>query len=111
VHGVAPTAVAVWTPDGLVTLAPPLARTVARAAGGEWHIRATSARWRVELEGEASAPLLLPVPIPGARRLEVRSRHHLLGRVELRLSRGRRLVFRGESNVAGLEDGATAGGS
>ena len=39
VHGVAPTAVAAWTPDEVVTLAPPFARTVARAGGGEWRIR------------------------------------------------------------------------
>ena len=88
VHGVAPTAVAVWTPEGVVTLAPPFARTVARAGGGEWHIRATSPRWRVELEGEATRPLLLPVPIPRERRLEVRSRHHLLGRVSVKVRRG-----------------------
>jgi len=108
VHGVAPTAVAVWTPDEVVTLAPPLARTIARAGGGAWHVRASSARWRVEIEGEApGAPLALPVPIPGAeRRLEVRSRHHLLGRVSVSVRRGRRLWFRGESTLAALEDGA-----
>ena len=43
IHGVAPTAVVAWTPDGVVSLAPPFARTVARAGGGEWHIRAKSA--------------------------------------------------------------------
>ena len=53
IHGVAPTAVAAWTPDGLVTLSPPFARTVTRAGGGEWHVRARSPRWRVEIEGEA----------------------------------------------------------
>jgi hypothetical protein len=106
VHGVAPTAVAVWAPGELITLAPPLARTVARAGGGEWGIRARSPRWRVELEGEAAAPLLLPVPVAGERRLEVRSRHHLLGRVALRAWRGRRLWLRGESDAAALEDGS-----
>ena len=64
----------------LVTLAPPFARTVARAGGGEWHIRARSPRWRVELEGEAGDALRLPVPLPAQRRLEVRSSHHLSGR-------------------------------
>jgi tocopherol cyclase len=108
VHGVAPTAVAVWTPSEVVTLAPPLARTVTRAGGGEWSVRASSWRWHVELSGEASSPLLLPVPIPGReRRLEVRSRHHLLGRVQVEVRRGRRVWFRGESSAAALEDGAT----
>ena len=112
IHGVAPTAVAVWTSEGLVTLAPPFARTVAGAGGGAWHVRARSPRWRVELEGEALvAPLLLPVPIPGEeRRLEVRSRHHLLGRISLDVRRGRRTWLRVESSLAALEDGARVRG-
>jgi hypothetical protein len=105
---VAPTAVAAWTPDGLVTLAPPFARTVARAGGGEWSLRARSARWSVELEGEArEAPLRLPVPIPAERRLELRSNHHLRGRVLVTVRRGSRVWLREQSRVAGLEDGAT----
>jgi tocopherol cyclase len=108
VHGVAPTAIAVWTPDGILTLAPPLARTVAQAGGGAWRIRARSARWRVELEGEAAgAPLELPVPIPGERRLELRSRHHLRGRLALHVRRGRRTWLRAESALAALEDGSS----
>jgi hypothetical protein len=107
VHGVAPTAVAVWTDDEVVTLAPPFARTVARAGGGEWSVRASNWRWSVEITGEARDPLLLPVPIPRERRLEVRSRHHLLGTVSVTVKRGRRVWFRGESDVAALEDGAT----
>ena len=107
VHGAAPTAVAVWTPDEIVTLAPPFARTVTRAGGGAWHVRASSWRWRIELEGEAtSTPLRLPVPLPDERRLEVRSRHHLLGRIAVTVHRGRGLWFRGESALAALEDGA-----
>jgi hypothetical protein len=107
VHGVAPTAVAVWTDAETVTLSPPLARTVARAGAGEWSIRASNWRWRVEITGAARDPLLLPVPLPRERRLEVRSRHHLLGDVAVEVRRGRRLWFRGESAVAALEDGAT----
>jgi hypothetical protein len=107
VHGVAPTAVAAWTPEGVITLAPPFARTVAYAHGGEWRVRATSPRWHVELEGEASDPLLLAVPIPGERRLEVRSRHHLQARLSVHVRRGRRTWLREESSLAALEDGAT----
>jgi len=106
VHGVAPTAVVAWTRDGLLALAPPLARTVARASGGEWHIRARSARHAIEVRGEATGPpLRLPVPIPAERRLEVRSEHHLAGRLEVTVRRGHRLLLRGESELAGLEDG------
>jgi hypothetical protein len=58
------------------------------------------------LEGEARDPLLLSVPIPDERRLELRSRHHLLGRASLRVTRGRRLWFTGETSQAALEDGS-----
>jgi hypothetical protein len=110
IHGVAPTAVVAWTGDDLVALAPPFARTAARAGNGEWHIRASSPRLRIEIEGEATDPLLLPVPLPKERRLEVRSRHHLLGRIAVSVHRGRRLWLRSEG-LAGLEDGATRRGS
>jgi hypothetical protein len=106
VHGVAPTAVAAWTRAGLVALAPPLARTVARASGGEWHVRARSPRHTIEVRGEAAGPpLRLPVPIPAERRLEVRSEHHLAARLQVTVHRGRRLWLRAESSLAALEDG------
>jgi hypothetical protein len=96
----------VWTADGLITLAPPLARTLTRSGGGEWHIRARSPRHEIEVRGEATGPpLRLPVPIPAERRLEVRSEHHLAGRLEVTVRRGRRTILRGESALAGLEDG------
>jgi hypothetical protein len=102
----APTAVVVWAPHGLVRLAPPFARTVARSGGGEWRIRARSPYSWVELEGESLAPgLRLPNPIPVARRLEVRSTHHLLGRVRVTVWRGRGIWLRGETRMAALEDG------
>jgi hypothetical protein len=103
---IAPTAVAAWTPAGLVTLAPPFARTVARASGGEWHVHARSPRHTIELRGEAAGPpLRLPVPIPAERRLEIRSEHHLAARLQVTVHRGRRLWLRGESALAGLEEG------
>jgi tocopherol cyclase len=112
VHGVAPTAIVAWTGDELIALAPPFARTVARAGGGEWHIRARSARHELELRGEATgAPLHLPVPVPAERRLDVRSQHHLAGRLELTARRGNRVLLREESRMAGLEDGRPGGSS
>jgi tocopherol cyclase len=102
----APTAVVAWAPHGLVRLAPPCARTVARSRAGEWRIRARSAYSRVELEGDAAGSgLRLPNPIPAERRLEVRSTHHLLGRVRVTVWRGRRIWLRGETPMAALEDG------
>jgi len=105
IHGVAPTAVVAWTDRETIALAPPVARTVARAGGGEWHIRAHSPRWRIEIEGAADGGLRLPVPLPAERRLELRSNHHLTGELEARIWRGRRLWLR-TSGLAGLEDGA-----
>jgi hypothetical protein len=107
IHGVAPTAIAVWTPAEIVTLAPPLARTRTWARDGEWRIMADSPRYHVELQGEAQNPLHLPVPIPHERRLEIRSRHHLLGTVEVVVRQGRRTWLRETSTHAALEDGAT----
>jgi hypothetical protein len=54
--------------------------------------------------------LTLAVPLATERRLEVRSNHHLLGRLAVRVHRGRRLWFAGESHAAGLEDGAAPAG-
>jgi hypothetical protein len=102
----APTAVVVWSGDELVRLAPPFARMVAGAGGGAWRVRARSARFAVELEGEAAEPpLRLPVPVPAERRLEPRSDHHLRGRLAVTVRRGRRVWLSGESALAGLEDG------
>jgi len=107
IHGVSPTAVVAWTDRETVALAPPFARTVARAGHGEWHIRAASARWRIEIEGDASGGLRLPVPLPRERRLELRSNHHLTGQLEARVWRGRRPWLH-SSGLAGLEDGAVS---
>jgi hypothetical protein len=106
VHGAAPTATVVWDPDGLARLAPPFARTVASAGGGEWRIRARTPRTAIELEGSAPGPgLRLPVPLPASRSLELRSTHHLLGRIRVSVRRGRRFWLREESTAAALEDG------
>jgi hypothetical protein len=107
IHGVAPTAIAFWDAREVTTLAPPLARTVTAARDGAWRVRASSPRWTVELEGTASNPLRLPVPIPREHRLEIRSNHYLLGDATVRIHRGRRLWFTGHTSPAALEDGAT----
>jgi hypothetical protein len=72
----------------------------------EFAVSARGARWRVDVEGEPSAtPLGLPVPLPGERRvLDAYSPQHLAARLRLVVRRGRRVVWRGESRLAGLED-------
>jgi tocopherol cyclase len=106
VHGAAPTAIVVWSPRGLVRLAPPLARTVSESRRGEWRIRARTPLTWIDLEGSVDGPgLRLPVPIPDERRLETRSTHHLLGRVRVTVRRGRGFWLREETSLAALEDG------
>ena len=90
--------------DRLLRLAPPFARLTSAVGAAGWRVRARSARWLVELEGEAvGAPAVLPVPVPEERRIVDRSQQYLAGRLRVTLRRGRRVVFAGESALAGLE--------
>jgi hypothetical protein len=54
------------------------------------------------------APHVLPVPDVASGRVDMRSRQYLAARLRLRVSRGTRTVFEGESRLAGLERGAPA---
>jgi Tocopherol cyclase len=107
---VPPTAVVVRLGKQVLRLAPPLARVHVRATDRTWAIRAQSPRHRVEIEGDAgdAAPHVLPVPDVTTGQVDMRSKHYLAGRLHLRVSRGRRRVFEGESPLAGLERGAPA---
>ena len=90
----------------VAALAPPLAVVTASAGGGAWRLRARSARWTVLLEGERrAAPHILPVPVPAERRAVLRSEHHLAGGMRAVVRRGRRVVLRESSVLAGLELG------
>lgn len=101
------TALVVRAGDELAALAQPFALVQARVDPGAWRIDAASASgWRVRVRGGASsAPFDLPVPVPGTRRLAAHSHQHFDGSLLLELRRGRRLVFRGETGLAGLERG------
>ena len=102
-----PTAVVLRLGGELLALAPPLARTDVAAGASGWRLR-TRGRGgvRVELEGEPGAAAhVLEVPVPGERRTVPRSHQHLAGRLALTVRRGRRLRYRGESALAGLEHG------
>jgi hypothetical protein len=103
----APTAVVVRVGDELVRLGPPFARMAAAASDGAWRIRGRSPRYEVRIEGALSdsPPAALPVPLPAERALEPRSRQILAGRLDVTLRRGRRVLYRGESELAGLEHG------
>jgi tocopherol cyclase len=110
---VAPTAVVVRLGRRVIRLAPPAHRTDVALGDGAWRLRTRGPVHNLELEGDAAGDpaLELLVPVPGEQRAEPRSRQHLAGRMSLRLRRGRRLVFAGESPLAGLERGLPLSGA
>lgn len=78
------------------------------AIGRDWTWRARWGAYSVAIDGDsagAEEPAVLPVPVPAEERVVHRSRHWLDGRLRVVLRRGRRVVFRGESPLAGLEQG------
>jgi hypothetical protein len=88
-------------------VSPVVPMRVAVGASG-WRLQARTPRHRVELEGHAGggAPHVLPVPVPAERGRHVaQSAMHLAGTLRVRLRRGRRTLFAGESALAGLERG------
>jgi tocopherol cyclase len=107
---VPPTAVVVRLGKQVLRFAPPWARMRVGATDRTWRVRACSLRHRVEIEGDAGdvAPHVLPVPDVASGRVDMRSRQYLAARLRLRVSRGTRTVFEGESRLAGLERGAPA---
>lgn len=75
-----------------------------------WHFRARTARHTIELEGRANGtpPHALPIPIAAERRnLEGAAAQYLASDVRLHVRRGRRTLFSGESELAGLERGSS----
>jgi tocopherol cyclase len=108
---VAPTVVVARLGRRVIALAPPLARTRVAIGGDAWRLRTRAPGIVVEIDGEGAGvpPHELLVPLPGARDAEERSRQHLAARLALRIRRGRRVLFEGESPLAGLEVGDPLG--
>ena len=106
-----PTALVLRVNGELLRLVLPFAQVSTDLGDGAWRLRARSARWSVDVEGDAngSHPHRLPVPLPGERRLIEGPAQHFTGRLRVDLRRGRRLRFRGESELAGLERGDLSG--
>ena len=104
---VAPTAVVLRLGARVMALAPPLHRTRVALADGRWRLRTRGRGLAVDIDGHAApaTALALDVPVPAEERGEPRSRQHLAGHVALRVQRGARLVYSGESPLAGLERG------
>ncbi len=109
----APTALVVaLEPGRVLRLAPPLAHVVTASAPGRWRVRARGPVHEVELEAEAEpgAAHVLPVPVVAERRAVARSHQHLAGRLAVVVRRGRRVLWRGETELAGLERGTPLDG-
>lgn len=75
-----------------------------------WELRGSSRGWSVEIH--AAAPLdaahVLPVPLPSEGRNAAGAIEHLVGRLEVEVRRGGRLVWEGATRLAGLEHGGRA---
>jgi tocopherol cyclase len=102
------TAVVVHLGSRLIRLGEPLIAGVrAEVEPGRWVLRGRSLRHRVEIEasGDPAAAHVLDVPVPGERRVVPWSHQHLAGRLRVRVEQRGRLVYEGESGLAGLELG------
>jgi tocopherol cyclase len=102
------TAVVVHLPSRLIRLGEPfIAGVRAEVEPGRWVLRGRSLRHRIEVEatGDPAAAHVLDVPVPAERRVVPWSHQHLAGRLRVRVTRRSRLVYEGESELAGLELG------
>jgi tocopherol cyclase len=102
------TAAVVHIGGRLVRLGEPvIAPVTAHTEPGRWTLRGRSPRYRIEIEaeGDPAAAHILEVPVPAERRTLPWSHQHLAGRLRVRATRRGRLVYEGESALAGLEQG------
>lgn len=95
----------------MVRLGNPVTSPVAARVGDDhWVLRGRSAGWRIDVD--AHAPLraahVLPVPLPFEHRNTPGALEHLTGELSVTVRRGRRIVWRGTSGLAGLEHGGLA---
>jgi len=103
------TAVVVHLPSRLIRLGEPvLAGVRAEVSPGRWVLRGrslTGTRVEIEAAGEPADAHVLDVPVPAERRVVPWSHQHLAGRLRVRVRRRSRLLYEGESALAGLELG------
>jgi tocopherol cyclase len=82
---------------------PVLAGVRADVSPGRWTLRARGVE--IEAAADPAAAHVLDVPVPAERRVVPWSHQHLAGRLRVRVERRGRLVYEGESALAGLEQG------
>jgi hypothetical protein len=101
------TAVVVHVGGRLVRLGEPVIAGVRAEVGpGRWLLRGRSLTGtRLEIEGSGDTAHVLDVPVPHERRVVPWSHQHLAGRLRVRVTHRSRLVYEGESELAGLELG------
>lgn len=106
-----PTVVVARVGAGLFRIGLPTGHVAADVGAAGWRLRGRTPRASIELEGDGrgQVPHALPLPLAAERRAGGRVAQQLAGRIALTVRRGRRLVYRGESVLAGLEWGAPAG--
>ena len=106
------TGLVVRLPDGtLFRLGNPVTSPVdAEVTDTTWRLRGRSLRWQVEIDAEAplADALVLPVPVVEERRGTPGALEHLSGTMRVRVKRGGKQVWAGESTIAGLEHGGLA---
>ncbi len=106
--GITATAVVLRLGDRLLRFGTPLRSPVrARLTDDTWTLRGRSARYGIDVEGHAdpSTAHVLSIPLPEQRASVPGSLQHLDGRVNVVLRRHGRVLFSGESGLAGLEHG------
>lgn len=107
--GIEVTALVVRAGGRFLRLGDPLLSPVKAEVDDErWLLVGRSARWEVSVEGTApiGAAHVLPVPLPAERRNIAAALEHLGGRMSVEVRRrGEGIVWRGVSNLAGLEHG------
>jgi hypothetical protein len=104
------TALSVRLGGSVIRLGDPVMSPVrAEVSDGRWLLRGRGVRWGAEVEGIApeTAPHVLPVPVPGERRSIPGAAQHLAATMRVVVRRRGRVVFAGESPLAGLERGST----
>ncbi len=107
---VKPTALVATVGSELLRIGLPTGHVKTQVGAGSWRLRGRTPFASIELEGDGHGqfPHALPFPLAAERRVQGRVAQHLAGRVALTVRRGRRLSYRGESTLAGLEWGTAA---
>ncbi len=107
---VRPTALVATVGPEFLRIGLPTGHVKAEVGAGGWRLRGRTPFASLELEGDGHSqlPCALPFPLAAERRVHGRVAQHLAGRVTLTVRRGRRLLYRGESTLAGLEWGTAA---